>query len=237
MRSGASPGWTACRPTRRCTLPRSRNGTNESGQVSRISGSMQDVTDAHIARDELVRATEAAQAANRAKSEFLANVSHEIRTPMNGVIGMTRLLLDTALDGTQRDFAQTIRVSADSLLPQPVDLVALNEMTGGDAEFAADIIGSYLDNSRELLVQIRACLACEDRRQLARLVHQLAGASANIHAVALRELCLHLETSAPSAAAAELEDCVSGIGAELTRVGAVLRQDPARVIGAAQPVS
>jgi hypothetical protein len=56
-----------------------------------------------------------------------------------------------------------------------VDLVALSEMTGGDAEFAADIIGSYLDSSRELYVQIRACLACEDRRQLARLVHQLAG--------------------------------------------------------------
>jgi HPt (histidine-containing phosphotransfer) domain-containing protein len=118
-----------------------------------------------------------------------------------------------------------------------VDLSALNEMTGGDAEFAADIARSYLDNSRELFAQIRACLACEDRRELARMVHQLAGASANIHAVALRELCLNLEMSAPSAAAAELQSSVASIGAELSRVSAVLRQDSDHFTGAAQPAS
>ena len=127
--------------------------------------------------------------------------------------------------------------SAGVARPQPVDLVALNEMTGGDAAFAADIARSYLDNSRELYAQIRACLACEDRRELARMVHQLAGASANIHAVALRELCLHVESSAPVAAIAELEHCVTRIGAELARVGGALRQDADRVSVAAQPAS
>ena len=109
-------------------------------------------------------------------------------------------------------------------VPQPVDLMAFDTVTGGDGEFAAALARSYLDDSRELFTRIRTCLGCEDRAELARVVHQLAGASANIHATALRELCLHLERLAPSAAAAELGDCVARIGAELGRVGAALRQ-------------
>jgi two-component system sensor histidine kinase/response regulator len=127
--------------------------------------------------------------------------------------------------------------AASVLRPLPVDLAALNEMTGGDAEFAADIARSYLDNSRELFAQIRACRAETDRRQMARLARQLAGASANIHAVPLRELCLQLEESAPAATAGELEDGVTRIGVELTRVVSALTQESERVTGAVQPAS
>jgi HPt (histidine-containing phosphotransfer) domain-containing protein len=69
------------------------------------------------------------------------------------------------------------------------------------------------------------------------MVHQLAGSSANIHAVTLHELCLHLEESAPSAAAAELQRSVASIGAELARVSAALQQGSERITDVAQPAS
>jgi PAS domain S-box-containing protein len=66
--------------------------------------------------DVLVRARQAAQETSRVKSEFLANVSHELRTPLNGVLGMARLMLDTTLEPTQREYAEIIRRSGRELL-------------------------------------------------------------------------------------------------------------------------
>ena len=70
---------------------------DQSGKAVRVTGSRVDVTDFKQIENELRQAKEAAESANHAKDEFLANVSHEIRTPMNAILGMTELALDTSL--------------------------------------------------------------------------------------------------------------------------------------------
>lgn len=92
------------------------------------SGILRDTTLRRQALDALENARDAAEAANRAKTQFLASMSHEIRTPMNGVVGMTEILAATELSGAQRRCVEGIRQSADSLLDIINDVLDLSKI-------------------------------------------------------------------------------------------------------------
>jgi PAS domain S-box-containing protein len=107
---------------------------DESGKAVRVTGSRVDVTELKQIENELRQAKEAAESANHAKDEFLANVSHEIRTPMNAIIGMTELALDTPLTNDQRQILKTVKSAGDNLLGLINDLLDFSKIEAGKLE-------------------------------------------------------------------------------------------------------
>ena len=132
---------------------------DDAGKVIGLVGIGRDISERVRAENEAQLARDAAEAANQAKSDFLANMSHEIRTPMNGVIGMTELLLETKLDPTQRDYADTIRDSGRSLLTIINDILDFSKIEAGKLELEhieMDLRTTIEDTARVIAVQAHA---------------------------------------------------------------------------------
>ena len=144
--------------TYRWVLARGQALWDQQGRAVRLVGSHTDITERKLAEEALRLAKEQAEMANRAKSEFLANMSHEIRTPMNGVLGMIELVLDSELSPEQRDFLDTAKHSAHSLLSLINDILDLSKIEAGKLELSPcsfSLRGTVEEGVRMLVVTAR----------------------------------------------------------------------------------
>ena len=110
---------------------------DKNGRVIGLAGIGHDITSLKRVQEEMQRARETAEAANRAKSEFLANMSHEIRTPLNGVLGMADLALETQLTAEQQEYLETVKVSGESLLAVINDILDFSKIEAGKIDLEA----------------------------------------------------------------------------------------------------
>ena len=117
--------WAAC----------ALNGVqDEKGELIRLTGAMQDITQRKVNERALLQAKEDAESANRAKSTFLATMSHEIRTPLNGVLGMAQAMAADELCAVQRERLDVVRQSGETLLAILNDVLDLSKIEAGKLE-------------------------------------------------------------------------------------------------------
>ncbi len=136
---------------------------NDAGKVEEIFGTIQDITQRRLVEDELKlaknradQAANEAKQANKAKSEFLANISHEIRTPMNAILGYAEILEEQIENPRQQEFLRAINSSGKTLLAIINDILDLSKIESGKMElhFTSANLASLLDEIHQVFAQV-----------------------------------------------------------------------------------
>ena len=227
----------------------------EDGQPQLLAGTNHDVTERRDALDRLCEANlqameaeararelaERAEAASQAKGAFLANMSHEIRTPINGVLGITGLLLDTALDAEQRRYAETILASGESLLAIINDILDFSKIEAGrldiehidfDLATALEDLGAALAfRAHEKDLELNICIdesvplaVRGDPGRLKQVITNLAGNAIKFTDTGEVTVRVSLETRAIDFATLRVEVQDSGIGIPADKLEAVFEK-------------
>jgi PAS domain S-box-containing protein len=137
---------------------------SDGGQIAGYEAVARDITERKGIEQELQRARDAAIESARSKSEFLANVSHEVRTPLNGVLGMTELLMHTPLTPEQREYAEGIRSSGETLLAIVNDVLDLARIEAG--KLTIEQIDFDIDDIIEAVIETFVARAAAKRIRL-----------------------------------------------------------------------
>ncbi|MHC2255007.1 PAS domain S-box-containing protein [Bradyrhizobium embrapense] len=161
---------------------------NDAGAPAEMQSVGRDVTDRTESERALAEARDQADAANRAKSRFLAMASHEIRTPLNGIIGMSGLLMDTQLTPEQTTYVKAVKTSGDALLALIEELLDYSKIEAGkiDLEHRAFALSGLIEEITELLAPRAQAKGIEIAAYVdERLPAQLTGDAARLRQVLL----------------------------------------------------
>lgn len=159
-----------------------------------FTGIIRDISERLKIQEQLAKARDAALDSLRMKSEFLANMSHEIRTPMNGVLGMTQMMMDTPLSPEQRDYANTIKSSADSLLHIINDILDFSKIEAGKLEIRAREF--ELQPLLEDVIELMGALSFKKNIELALFVSEDVPERVISDALRLRQVLINLLNNA-----------------------------------------
>lgn len=155
---------------------------------------LSDITEIQRISEELGRAKDEAEAANQAKSTFLASMSHEIRTPLNGIMGMAKLLQGTKLSDEQRDFSSTISEAADTLLAIINDILDFSKVEAGAMEI--EQVPVNVVETIESAVELLASKASQKEIEFACRIYKDVPAGIIGDSVRLKQILLNLLNNA-----------------------------------------